>query len=78
MDEDETISQNEVSVIDRARATIARTETSPKAYDGGSRRNTSPRFDGTTEMEEEEEVILYENRVPDKCFCHNVENCVEL
>ena len=80
MDEDDTTSQNEVSVIERARATIARTRER-------HRRRVMENADEIMcrcpirpivppeiipvppEMEEEEEeVILYENRIPDKVF----------
>ena len=74
MDKDEVSSHNEeVSVIDRARATIARTRER-------HRRRMMENADEITlppipteppeieEEEEEEEVILYENRIPDKEF----------
>ena len=82
MDEDETISQNEVSVIDRARATIARTrERHRRRMMENADEMTSSMPPIPTEIvppeiipvppemeEEEEEVILYENRIPDKVF----------
>ena len=74
MDKDEVSSHNEeVSVIDRARATIARTRER-------HRRRMMENADEITlppipteppdieEEEKEEEVILYENRIPDKEF----------
>ena len=84
MDEDDTTSQNEVSVIDRARATIARTrERHRRRMMENADEMTSSMPPIPTEIvppeiipvppeieveEEEEEVVLYENRIPDKEF----------
>ena len=84
MDKDEVSSHNEeVSVIDRARATIARTrERHRRRMMENADEMTSSMPPIPTEIvppeiipvppemeeEEEEEVVLYENRIPDKVF----------
>ena len=70
MDEDDTTSQNEVSVIERARATIARTRERHRRrmMENADEITLPPIPTEPPEIEEEEEVILYENRIPDKEF----------
>ena len=71
MDKDEVSSHNEeVSVIDRARATIARTRERHRRrmMENADEITLPPIPTEPPEIEEEEEVILYENRIPDKVF----------
>ena len=71
MDKDEVSSHNEeVSVIDRARATIARTRERHRRrmMENADEITLPPIPTEPPEIEEEEEVILYENRIPDKEF----------